>query len=187
MRLLPLVASALFFSAVYAEGPPVPRRSPEFALTYVDGSQKLLSNYRGKVVLLAFVHTTCPHCQQDSQKFSKLYTEYGARGFQPLGVAWNENAKTLVPEFARMYNLNFPLAYASREAVLDYLGMSPMVRSVVPQLVWVDKKGMIRAQTPPPGDDKMYSESYWREMIETLTAEPESSAKKRGPVHTASK
>ena len=187
MRLFPIAAAALFLTAVYADAPQVPRRSPEFALTYVDGSQKLLSSYRGKVILLAFVHTTCPHCQQDCQKFSRLLTEYGSRGFQPLAVAWNENAKAAVPDFARSNNINFPVAYAPRDAVLDYLGMSPMVRSVVPQLVWIDKKGMIRSQTPALGDDKMLSEGYWREMIETLTTESDSGAKKHAVTHTASK
>jgi len=37
---------------------PVPRPSPEFVINMTNGSQLLLSQYTGKVVLLAFLFTT---------------------------------------------------------------------------------------------------------------------------------
>ena len=185
MSLLPVLAGSVVATALSAEAPKAPRRSPEFQLNFVGGEQKLLSAYRGKVVCIEFLHTTCPHCQHSAQVFSKLYTEYGSRGFQPLGVAWNDMANMLVPDFIKANNVNFPVAFAPRAAVLDYLMMAESVRSVVPQIVWIDRKGMIRAQTPPLGEDKMLTEKYWREMIETLTNESESSAKKIPASHRA--
>lgn len=185
MRLLPLIAASVLAPALSAEAPAAQRRSPEFQLNFVGGEQKLLSSYRGKVVMIEFLHTTCPHCQHASQVFSKLYTEYGSRGFQPLGVAWNDMANMLVPDFIKINKVNYPIAFATREAVMDYLVMSPIVRSVVPQIVWIDRKGMIRSQTPPIGDEKMLTEKYWREMIETLTSETETTARKVSPSHHA--
>jgi len=185
MRFVPILATAVLISVVQAEGPQVPRRSPEFQINFVGGEQKLLSSYRGKVVMIEFLHTTCPHCQHASQVFSKLYTEYGSRGFQPLGVAWNDMSNILVADFIKNNNVNYPVGFATREAVLDYLGLSPIVRSVVPQIVWIDRKGMIRSQTPALGDEKMLSEKYWREMIETLTSEPDTSSRKSSPAHRA--
>src|ERR1700730_17885598 len=99
MRLFPVAAAAVLISALQAEAPAVLRKAPEFVLNFPAGEQKLLSNYRGKVVALLFVHTTCPHCQQDSRVFSKLYSEYGSRGFQPIDVAWNDMANILVGDF----------------------------------------------------------------------------------------
>ena len=185
MRLLPVIAASVLAPALSAEAPKAPRRSPEFQLNFVGGEQKLLSSFRGKVVVVEFLQTTCPHCQHSSQVFSKLYTEYGSRGFQPIGVAWNDMANMLVPDFIKANNVNFSVAFAPRAAVLDYLMMSETVRSVVPQIVWIDRKGMIRSQTPPLGDDKMLTEKYWREMIETLTSESENSAKKVPSAHRA--
>ncbi len=187
MRLLPIVSvtALLAVSTLRAEGPPVPRHAPEFVLNYTDGTQKLLSSYRGKVVMIEFIFTTCQHCQHASQEFSKLYTEFGAKGFQPIGVAWNDMAKMLVPDFIKTFKVNYPIAYAERDAALDFLQYSPALRSVVPQIVWIDRKGTIRSQTQPvEGDENLRKESYWREMIQTLTAEPDTSAKKA--VHTAS-
>src|SRR5689334_9968380 len=133
MRLIAIVgvlSSALFLRA---EMPPVPRPAPEFVIQYNDGHQALLSSFRGKVVALELLYTTCPHCQHSSQVFSKLNSEFASKGFQPLGVAFNE----------------------------------------MPQIVWIDRKGIIRSQTPPLGDEKQLQENYWREMIETLSKEPE--------------
>ena len=181
--------SLLAFAGLLAAMPlaaqlPVPRHAPEFVLNYNDGSTKLLSSYHGKAVAVIFLHTTCPHCQHASQVFSKLYTEYGPKGFQPLGVAWNDMAKMLVPDFVKSFGVNFPIAYSDRDKVLDYLGISPMVRSVVPQIIWIDRSGTIRSQTPPAGEESMLQEKYWREMIETLTSETAASAKKAAKPHT---
>src|SRR5579884_1422916 len=176
---------ALAITAALALGLPsvaatVGSTTPEFVIRFNDGSQKLLSSYRGKVLCVLFVHTTCPHCQHTCNEMSKLYTEYGSRGFQPIAVAWNDMANMLVPDFIKQNNVNFPVGFAPRDEVLTYLGISPMERSVVPQIVWIDKKGVVRSQTPPIGDTKMLQESFWREEIETLVKEPGPSAHKGG-------
>jgi len=179
MRTAALLMSAVFLRAAV---PPVPRHAPEFVIHFPDGSQSLLSGYRGKVVALLFVYTTCIHCQHTSQVFSQLNTEFGARGFQPLDVAFNDMANLFVKDFVKEFGVNYPVGFSPREPVLDYLGIPVIERFVVPQIVWIDRKGNIRSQTPPLGDDKLLKETYWREMIETLLKEPAESAKKP-PVH----
>ena len=42
------------------------RKAPELAFTIPSQGSKLLSQYRGKVVALEFIFTTCPHCQAAS-------------------------------------------------------------------------------------------------------------------------
>ncbi|HUS08713.1 MAG TPA: TlpA disulfide reductase family protein, partial [Bryobacteraceae bacterium] len=59
----------------------VPRKSPDFAIQLPGGKQVQLSQYRGKVVALEFLYTTCPHCQAASRLMTKLHAEYGPRGF----------------------------------------------------------------------------------------------------------
>ena len=157
--------------------------TPEFVVRFNDGSQKLLSSYRGKVICVLFVHTTCPHCQHAVNEMSKLYTEFGPKGFQPIAVAWNDMANMLVPDFIRNNGVNFPTGFAPRDEVMTYLGMSPFERSVVPQIVWIDKKGIVRSQTPPMGDDKLLQDSFWREEIETLLKEPSSTAHQGATKH----
>lgn len=173
MRLVPILLALVVASGLSAEGPPIPRHAPEFVLSMPDGTTKLLSSYRGKVVMVEFLYTTCPHCQHSSQVFSKLNTEFGDKGFQPIGVAWDEMAKMKVPDFVKSFGVNFPVAFSDRDKVLDFLAFSPMMRTVVPQIVWIDRKGNIRSQTAASeGDEKLRTEPYWREMLQSLLAEP---------------
>ena len=159
------------------EAPPVLRKSPEFVIKFNDGHQMLLSSLKGKVVALLMVHTTCPHCQHTSQVFTQLYNEYGPRGFQPLDAAFNSMASMLVPDFVKNFNIGYPVGYSTPEEVMAFLNFNVMERYTVPQIVWIDRKGDIRSQTPAMGDDpKLYTEDYWRNMIETLLKEPAAGA-----------
>jgi peroxiredoxin len=168
--------------ALQAEIPPAPRPAPEFTIKYADGNQVPLSSFKGKVVALTFIFTTCIHCQHASQAFSKLYTEYGPRGFQPVGVAINDMANLFVDDFMKNYGINYKVGFSPLEPVLAFLGISPMERYVVPQIVWIDRKGMIRSQTSAlTGDEQMRTEAYWRSMIETLLKEPVETTRKHTP------
>jgi peroxiredoxin len=173
--------------ALQAEIPPVPRPAPDFVIKYTDGNQVPLSSFKGKVVAVTFIFTTCIHCQHASQAFSKLYTEYGPRGFQPVGVAINDMANLFVDEFVKNFGITYRVGYSPLSPVLDFLGISVMERYVVPQIVWIDRKGIIRSQTSAvTGDEQMRTEPYWRSMIETLLKEPAETTK-HPATHTSAK
>jgi peroxiredoxin len=150
-----------------------PRHSPEFVIRLANGKEMLLSSLRGQVVALMFVHTTCPICQHASQVFTKLlYYEYGPRGFQPIDVAFNSDANLYVPEFVKNFDIRYPVGFSSTEEVAEYLNFPAGERFTIPQIVWIDSSGYIRAATPlKGGDDEMLTEAYWCNMIETLLKE----------------
>ncbi len=157
------------FSLAAAE---VPRKAPELAVQLVNGQQLLLSQLRGKVVLLEFLHTTCPHCQQSSAIIERLYKELGPRGFQPVGVAFNDNAAQLVPDFVRQLGLSFPVGVAPRETVIEYLQHDMTRPLYVPQMIFVDRKGVIRAQHGGEDDFLKDLEPNVRAQLEELLKEP---------------
>jgi thiol-disulfide isomerase/thioredoxin len=172
--------AALLATGVAALGmPPLPRKSPEFTITDPSGKESLLSSYRGKVVVLAFVHTTCPHCQAFSMVLEKLEKELGPRGFQAIDVAWNQGAQQAVPMFVRNLNLTFPVGYSEWDPIMDFLGFSVLDRPVVPLEVVIDRRGMIRAESPPSGDADLQDEGKLRTLVEGLLKEG-SAAKGRG-------
>ena len=162
LSLIGLLTSAI------SMGADLPRQSPEFVINYPSGEKQLLSKYRGKVVLCEFLHTTCSHCQRTSQEFSKLQNDYGPRGFQAIGVAFNEMSNMLVPDFIKDFKPTFPVGWANRDPVLAYLGIKIDERFVVPQIVLIDRKGLIRAQSPPLGDASLQDEKFMRVKIEEL-------------------
>ncbi len=139
-----LLAAASAIPAVAQNNPPRP--APEFAITMPDGSQKLLSSYKGKATCLAFFFTTCPHCQDMSKLLSsQIAPEYAPKGVQFLAVAFDDTAnKSTVSDFANNYvHGAFPMGYADRGQVLEFLQKSIMTPLYVPIMVFIDRKGMI--------------------------------------------
>ncbi|HXG32423.1 MAG TPA: TlpA disulfide reductase family protein [Bryobacteraceae bacterium] len=176
-RFVALVSLLLAFTCA-AQASNVPRPSPEYVIRLTTGQQILLSSLRGNVVALMFISTECPHCQQTAQLMDRLYKEYGPKGFRPVAVAFNEMAMMLVPDFIKRHNISFPVGYDFRETVYAYIERSPMLRTYVPILVFIDRGGTIRAQYL--GDDNFFrdQEKNIRTMIEQLLREP---AGKRTP------
>lgn len=157
-----------FVSLSLLAQPPMPRKAPEFTVVEPSGKQVLLSSYKGKVVALAFIFTTCPHCQAECGVLTKLESELGSKGFQPLAVAFNDNAGLLVNEFVQSLHVSFPVGSASRETVMNYLELSDAMRWVVPQIVLIDRKGMIVAQSAPTGTEELQTENTLRKRIVDL-------------------
>ena len=156
-------------SLLAADTLPAPlRKAPEVAFTVPDRGQQLLSQYRGKVVALEFIFTTCPHCQAASKIMTQFQHEFGPRGFQALDVAFNDNADLKVADFSKTFQVGFPVGWTTREQVLAFMGISAVDRFVVPQVILIDRDGMIRYETPPIGDDESYKEEVIRKRIELI-------------------
>ena len=159
------VAIAAFIYADSAAAQSELRRSPELAFNIPGQGEKLLSGYRGKVVALEFIFTTCPHCQAASKVMTGFQQRYGARGLQALDVAVDPNADLRVENFAKEYQVGFPVGWAPIERMMTYMGFTE--RPVVPQLVLIDRNGEIHYQTPREGDGN----SLKLEVIETRIEE----------------
>jgi peroxiredoxin len=138
----------------------VVRQSPDFIINTVDHRQILLSEHRGKVVALLFILTGCPHCQECVASLSKLQGEYGHQGFQALAATIDETANRDVRLFLQQVRPTFPIGFAHRSAVIQYLQHTPDRRMMMPQLVMVDRSGMIREQH---SGDHPYFEHAMRE------------------------
>jgi thiol-disulfide isomerase/thioredoxin len=170
-------ATAVLTVSALAMGP-VPRPAPNLDFLDANGSHRMLSSYRGKVVVIQFLLTTCPHCQAMSMMLSKMQAELGPRGFQALGVAYNAMEDPKVPpgpavrDYASKYANNvFPVGYDAHEPILAFLGDSVLDRLGFPQVVVVDKKGVIRAQSDPPGTAALQNEQYLTMLVDGLLKE----------------
>lgn len=163
----------LAVAPMLAQAPPtLPRQAPEFQINMPGGKQPLLlSNYRGKVVLIAFIWTTCIHCQHATGNFVKLNQDLGPSGLQIIEVAINDMASMLVPDFVRDFHVNFPVGYSDLYPALQWLQINPTFRWGVPQVAIIDRKGVIRYQTTSMSDDKFQEESTLRAMLEPLLKE----------------
>jgi len=160
--------------------PPVPRKSPEYAIVEPSGKQTLLSSLRGKVVVFTLMYTTCIHCQAEAQMVTKLQKEIGSPDFQPIGVAFNDGVTgPAVTAFVQMSGIGYPVGVSNGDSVMSYLGFSVMDRYVVPQIAVIDKKGMIRAQSDVLGTPALQNEAYLRNLVLMLLKEPAATAAKK--------
>ena len=62
--------------SIMLASPPVPRHADPLTIVEASGKKLPLSSYKGKVVLLQFLLTTCQHCQQAAQLYAKLQKEW---------------------------------------------------------------------------------------------------------------
>jgi peroxiredoxin len=147
-KLLVLIglATALFAGEAPKRAPMVPRKAAEFVFQRVDGPEQLLSTYKGKTIVLAFMFTTCPHCQKTAQVLSKVQTEYAAKGVQVLGAVFDQGAAARVQQFHQQLGLNFPVGWSEGAPVLEFLQHPVDEPYFVPILVFIDKRGTIRSQ-----------------------------------------
>lgn len=174
------LAASVLTVCVAAQTPAVNttvRKAPELAFKLPGGQEKLLSQYRGKVLALEFILTTCPHCQAQVPVLDGLMKKYGPQGFQAIDVAINaydedpktdEHAGTTVSNFQMTYGAQFPVGFVQREAMDPFMNFSIMDRTVVPQVVLIDRKGMIHYQTPPSGESDLRNASFLEAKIQEL-------------------
>lgn len=161
---------ALLAGSVLAAESGTPRPAPKLVYNIPGKPPQDLSQYHGKVVALEFIFTTCPHCKAASHIMSKLQTEYAAKGLQVLDIAVNPNADLLVDNFAKEQETTFPVGWVSQADMTSFMGFTDG-RFVVPQLVLMDRKGIIHYQTPAleSGDwDKLMNEDSIRKHVEEL-------------------
>ena len=163
----------------------IPRPAPDFAVLLPEGGQIQLSQYRGKVVVLEFLITTCPHCQHAAQLLTKMQQEYGPKGFQAIGCSFDPMPRLVVPDFVKEFELKHPIGYSFQQQVYEFLQVDEGYAVHVPQLVFIDRKGVIRNQSQARGDGETAKEENVRKWIELLIAErPES--RKAAPAKTKS-
>lgn len=169
-----LTATAVL--AMLLPGAQIPRPAPPFSFVAANGSKVDLASYKGKVVILEILSTTCPHCQNSSRLLSRIKSEFGQKGLEVLGYAINDDAD--IAGFTRQY-ANFPVGRGQRDKAYELLQISMMQQFYFPQVVFIDRAGMIRAQYG--GTDAFIQtneEANVRAMVTKLLDEGAGSSKK---------
>jgi peroxiredoxin len=178
---------ALAITALAAQ---LPRKAPEFVINTPDGKQLLLSSYRGKTVVLAFMFTTCTHCQHMAQVLSGVQKDYADKGVQVLGATFDPGAKTQTGVFNRIFATGFPCGYSTNEAVLHFLQQPETDPPFVPIVVFIDRSGTIRsvrmvtAETKPDSPEHKFfaaPETTVRAELDRMLDRATSAAARRTP------
>ncbi len=146
-------------------GAEIPRPAPDMVVHLNGGKDLHVSQYKGKPLVLAFILTTCPHCQKTVGFLGKAHSEFAARGLQIVGVAIEADAAQNLAGFITTFNPPFPVGYnTDHNTVLNYLQHPPMLLLKMPVLVFIDGQGVVRAQYE--GDDPFMAEDKQEQNIQ---------------------
>jgi peroxiredoxin len=172
-----VIVPLLALSAIAATPSFVPRKSPEFKISEPSGKTTLLSTLRGKVVVMEFFFLQSNHCTRVATMLNKLNLDLGTRNFQALGIVFDpphapESHGQLVGPAVAFWKLTYPVGFASKSEVDGYLGRQSNEVLNIPQIVVIDRSGMIRAASGPAGGDpRLEDEDSLRRLIEQLLNE----------------
>ena len=142
--------------------------APDFSLNDGTDSLYILSDMRGKVVLINFWATWCGPCRAEIPDFNELYDKYHDKGFEILGISLTDTKKQL-NNFSRVYGVKYPLLYGSFkdiDTVTKAYGGVP----AVPWSFLVGVDGEI-IQTYPGAILKNYDPVTYQSLVSTIEAE----------------
>jgi len=120
------------------------RRAPGFSLADSRFRQHDTQDYRGKVLLIEVMLTTCPVCNQLADTLVQVKKKYGEKvamiSIVTLPDTFNEADK-----FAAWHGITWPIVFDSGQVIASYLQMTPSNPTVhFPHLFVIDATGMIR-------------------------------------------
>lgn len=112
--------------------------APDFTLKTLDGEEIILSQLKGKVVLLDFWATWCGPCREAIPHLIQLYKAYRENGFEVIGMSLDKGDGAVVRNFAKSMDIPYPIVMAPEEVVRNYRVTS------IPTTFILDKEGKIR-------------------------------------------
>ena len=142
--------------------------APDFKLNDSNDSFYVLSDLRGKVVLINFWATWCGPCRMEIPDFIELYDKYKDKGFEILGISLSDSKEALV-NFANVYKVNYPLLYGNNKQINEITNLYGGVPAV-PWSFLVGINGEI-IDTYPGAILKQYDPVTYSRLEQTIISE----------------
>ena len=113
---------------------------PDITLPDLKGTQRKLSEWQDKVLVLNFWATWCSPCRKEIPEFIKLQTEFADKGLQFIGIAVEELEP--VKEYSDFAGINYPTLIGQITGINLSIPLGNMI-STVPFTVIFDQQGNI--------------------------------------------
>jgi thiol-disulfide isomerase/thioredoxin len=117
-------------------GPP----APDVTLKDLDGKELSIAQLKGKVVLVNFWATWCDPCRVEIPWLIEMQQKYGAKGFTVLGVAMDDEGRSVVAPFVQKERfdvngteslMNYPIVIGNDAAADKFGGLLGYPTSVL--------------------------------------------------------
>ena len=139
------VALAILGTVTLAAGEQAGRRAPGFALPDPEYKRFYdLQDYKGKVLLIDIMTTSCPHCQLLSTTLEKVKERYGDK-VAVLSVVLPPDNQETISKYIATNKITVPIVCDMGQMTISYLNAKPGQGHVdVPHLFIIDREGIIR-------------------------------------------
>ena len=125
---------------------PAPKPLPDVAIPTTKGQVITFKRYRGKVMIVALISTTCKKCLDTVQILEKMQADLGPKGFQAVAAAIEPNAKFMVNGLINRYRLSYPVGYLEKDPAFKLAGLPATGRPFVPIILVVNRQGQLVLQ-----------------------------------------
>ncbi|MCY3656422.1 MAG: TlpA disulfide reductase family protein [Chloroflexi bacterium] len=124
--------------------------APDFRLTDLDGNVVMLSDFRGKTVVLNFWATWCPPCREEMPEFQELWEHRGSGAADDLVVLavnfLRDDTVGAATNFIAANEFTFPVVFdTTRGDVAARYGVRGL-----PATFFIDRNGIVRTTALGP-------------------------------------
>jgi peroxiredoxin len=120
------------------EGTDVGNMAPDFGLETLDGEKVRLSDFRGNRVVVNFWASWCGPCREEMPDIQQLSEDKDVTVLA-VNLTYSEDSIETVSEFARQYELTFPILLDENASVSQLYRIQP-----IPTTYMLDSRGEIQ-------------------------------------------
>lgn len=143
------------------------RRAPGFSLPDAQFKQHDPQDYRGKVLLVDIMLTSCPTCNQLADTLVQLKMKYGDK-VSIISIVTLPDTFKEAEQFASRHGITWPMVFDSGQVIASYLEVTPSNPQVhFPHLFIIDGKGTIRDDYGAT-DDKSFTVEALSAVLDPL-------------------
>ncbi len=105
--------------------------APDFQLEDTRGNRVVLSELRGKVVMVNFWATWCPPCKAEMPSMEQLNKIMDGEDFVMLAINAEKNGRSVVPDFLKQNPHDFTVLYDDQGTVQQEYGVYKFPESFI--------------------------------------------------------
>ena len=113
------------------------KAAPALEANDLQGMPVSLSDLKGKTVLLDFWTTWCPACWADRPALNRLYSKYGERDLEIIGISVNED-RVVVERYLKQFPMAFRIVLTTENEMSHAYNVTS-----IPMYVLIERDGTI--------------------------------------------